>query len=223
VERVRSAVQVAGLSAASGVLHGGTARLPKIARALKERRSELTALVRSEIPGRASPQELADAAELLTVYGSAADLVWLASRADAVTGSPAAMFRLADRVAAMQTDDVPEPNMVAVARRAVARAIPLTRTEHELDVYAALPAVLRTPENQALTSARARVIITDELEHMLTTEEDPLVIRSIAAEAAERAAWYGVLASDITPLLDRARDRAEDLEWEPEDHGGRSQ
>lgn len=222
VERMRSAVQVAGLSAASGVSRGGTARRPKLARALKERRSELTALVRSEIPGSASPHELAEAAELLTVYGAAADFVWLASRADASTGSPAAMFRLADRVAAMQTDEVPEPDMVAVARRAVARALPLTQTEHELDVYAALPTVLRTPENQALASARARGIIVGELEHVLTTEGDPRVIRSIAAEAAERAAWYGVPVSDITPLLDSARDRAEDLEWEPEDHGGRN-
>lgn len=124
------------------------------------------------------------------------------------------MFRLAERVAATQTDDVPEPDMVAVARRAAARAVPLTRTEYELDVYATLPAVLRTPEIQALTSMRARGIITAELEHVLTVEEDPRVVRSIAAEAAERAVWYGVPASDITPLLDRARDRAEDLEWE---------
>jgi hypothetical protein len=41
-------------------------------------------------------------------------------------------------------------------------------------------------------------------EHVLTVE-DPRVVRSIAAEAAERAAWYGVPASYITPPLDRAR------------------
>lgn len=217
VERVQCAEQVAGLSAASGVSRGGTARRPNLAQALKGRRSEFAALVRSETSGTASPRELADAAELLAVYGAQDDFVWLASRTDAVTGSPASMFRLAERVAVMHADDVLEPDMVAVALRTVARALSLTQTEHELDVYAALPAVLRTPENQALASAQARGIITTELEYVLTVEEDPLVVRSVATDAAERAAWYGVPASDITPLLDRATDRAEDLKWQAEE------
>jgi hypothetical protein len=209
-ERVRSAQQVAGLTAASGLSRGGTAIRPKLARALREHREDLASLVRSGLPDDASPRLLADAADLLAVYGTESDFAWLAERTDAATGPPIAVFRLAERVAEMPAPDVSERDLLA--SRTVARAIALVRTEHELDAYEALPTKLRTLGNQPLIQARAQGIIAAELEYLIASEDDPRLLRSLAAEAAERAAWYGIPDSEIIPLLDRVRDRAEDLD-----------
>ena len=214
-ERVRSVKQVAGLTAAAGLPHGGTARRPKLARALREHRGDLVSLVRSGLPDQASPRMLADATDLLSVYGSESDFTWLAERADTVTGPPVAMFQLAERVAVLSAPDVSERDLLA--SRIVARAIALVRTEHELDAFEALSAELRASGNQPLIRARAREIIAAELEYLITSENDPQLLRSLAAEAGERAAWYAIPDSEITPLLDRIRDRAEDLEWSPDD------
>jgi hypothetical protein len=214
-ERVQSAEQVVGLTAAAGLSHGGTARRPKLARALQERREDLVSLVRSGLPDDASPRLLADAADLLAVYGSESDFSWLAERANAVTGPPVAMFRLAERVAVLPAPDVSERDLLA--SRTVARAIALVRTKHELDAYESLPTDLGTPGGRLLIRALARGIIAADLEHLVTTEDDPQLLRSLAAEAAERAEWYGIPDSEITPLLDRVRDHAEDLEWSPDD------
>jgi hypothetical protein len=58
-----------------------------------------------------------------------------------------------------------------------------------------------SPQRRFAKVATSGEIITAEHEHVLTVEEDPRVVRSIAAEAAERAAWYGVPASDAAVRL----------------------
>jgi hypothetical protein len=97
------------------------------------------------------------------------------------------------------------------SRQAVLDAIPLLRTSHDLDRYESLSSSLRSPSALAAARERAREIIAVELDYLLHTGTDPEVMRVLAAEAAARAAWYGISSDiDITPLMDRA----EDLEWE---------
>jgi len=210
VSRIRSVEQVAGVTSAAGLAYGGTARRPKLAAALIEQRASMISLIRSGLSDEASARTLADAADLLGVYGGESDFTWLAERADGVSGKPVTMMQLAERISTLPASDPLEIDQIA--SQMVAQAIPLMRTQHELDAYDRLPAALQTARNQELIRAAARRIITGEMEYLITSEDDPQLLRSLAAEADERAAWHGIRGFEITAMLDLIRDRAEDLE-----------
>ena len=233
VARVRLAEQAGALTRAAGLLGGsgvssvaGIGR-PELAAALRARSAEFAALIRFSVADDSSPWELRDAAELLAVYGSDSDFGWLAERVAAVAasvdldsdgdfdgdfgGEATAVFDLAAVLANLPSASRHEQ----VARQAVLNAIPAMKTTHDLDAYETLSSSLRTPSASAAARERAREIIAGELDYLLRTGTDPEVMRTLAAEATARAAWYGISSDiDVTPLLDRA----EDLEWER--HGG---
>jgi hypothetical protein len=221
VARVRLAEQVAALTRAAGLPGASTRAVmrPELAVALRGRRAEFAALIRLSVADGSSPWALRDAADLLAVYGADEDFDWLAERVAAVAasvdldsdgdfdGEATAVFDLVAVLANLPSASRHEQ----VARQAVRNAIPAMKTTQDLDTYEALRPSLRTPSAPAAARGRAREIIAGELDYLLHAGTDPEVMRALAAEAAARAAWYGISADiDVTPLLDRA----EDLEWE---------